>query len=227
MCGRLFQTTPSAEAARVFATKNPVPNVPPRYNGAPTQDILVVRFNPETGERSLDPLHWGLIPVWAKERKIGVSAINARAETIAEKPLFRDAFAKRRCVVPADGFYEWKEEAGGKQPYAVARTDGRQMPFAGLWERWRDPKSGEIVRSFTIVTTTANERLAALHERMPVILDEADIAKWLGEEPAAADDLKGLLRSYPAERLRLWAVDKRVNNVRNQDGDLIKPLNAA
>ena len=227
MCGRLFQITPPTETARAFGVSNPPPNVPPRYNGAPTQDILVVRFNPETRERTLDPLHWGLVPIWAKDRKVGFSAINARAETIDEKPLFRDAFAKRRCVVPADGFYEWKVTPDGKQPYAIARKDGKPMPFAGLWERWKDPTSGEILRSFTIVTTRANERLAELHERMPVILDEADIAKWLGEEPAAADDLKGLLRSYPAERLRLWPVDKRVNNVRNQDGDLIKPLNAA
>jgi putative SOS response-associated peptidase YedK len=227
MCGRLFQITPPAETARTFGTANPPPNVPPRYNGAPTQDILVVRFNPETGERSLDPLHWGLIPIWAKERKIGVSAINARAETIAGKPLFRDAFAKRRCIVPADGFYEWKAAADGKQPYAVALADGGQMPFAGLWERWRDSASGEIVRSFTIVTTRANERLAELHERMPVILEQRDIAKWLGEEPASVDDLKSLLRPYPAERVRLWPVDRRVNNVRNDDGELIRPLNPA
>ena len=227
MCGRLFQITPPAETAKAFGTANPPPNVPPRYNGAPTQDLLVVRFNPETGERSLDPLRWGLIPSWAKDRKIGVSAINARSETLAGKPLFRDAFKKRRCVVPADGFYEWKAGAGGKQPYAVARADGRPMPFAGLWERWRDPQSGEIVRSFTIVTTRANERLAELHERMPVILDEAAIAKWLGEAPTGADDLTSLLRPCPAERLRLWPVDPRVNNVRNEDGDLIKPLNPA
>ena len=136
MCGRLFQKTPSAEAARIFATKNPVPNVPPRYNGAPTQDILVVRFNPEIRERSLDVLHWGLIPIWAKDRKIEYSTINARCETVDTKPVFRDAFAKRRCIIPVDGFYEWKGPKGAKQPYAIAHKDGSLLPLAGLWDRW-------------------------------------------------------------------------------------------
>src|SRR5438477_11274422 len=150
---------------------------------APTQDILAVRFNPETKERALDMLRWGLVPYWAKDIKIGFSLINAKAETVAEKPAFREAFTKRRCIIPADGFYEWKKlDAKTKQPYAIVMKDRSVFGFAGLWERWKDKVSGEIVQSCAIVTTEPNEVCAPIHNRMPVILSPENYARWLGEE---------------------------------------------
>jgi putative SOS response-associated peptidase YedK len=225
MCGRLFQKTPAAEAARIFATANPVPNIPPRYNAAPTQDVLAVRFNPETGQRSLDLLHWGLIPIWAKDRSIASRLINARSEGIDKKPSFADAFRRRRCLVPADGFYEWKKDGKHREPFAVTMRDGGLFAFAGLWERWRG-EGGEIVRSFTIVTTAANDLLSPIHERMPVIVDPADYDRWLGAAPADEAELHALMKPFPAERMRVYPVDPAVGNVRNDDPHLIEPMAA-
>src|ERR1700733_11739745 len=185
MCGRFLNRTPAAETACIFGTKNALPNWPPRYNLAPTDGALAVRFNPETHERSLDVLRWGLIPFWSKDKKIGYSLINARAEGIDTKPSFREAFEQRRCLIPADGFYEWKKlDAKTKQPYAIMPIGEEPFAFAGLWERWKDPASGEIVRSCSIVTGEPNELVAPIHNRMPVILDRATRSAWLGETPA-------------------------------------------
>src|SRR6266478_1747221 len=157
MCGRFQASSSPAELARWFKTTGPAPNVQQRYNAAPTQDLPVVLRDRETGERRLEPLRWGLIPFWAKDAKIGFSTINAKAETVATTPAFRDAFKSRRCIVPADGFYEWKKlYAKTKQPYRFVMRDGSPMAFAGLWERWRDPASGETLRTFTIITTVPN-----------------------------------------------------------------------
>lgn len=221
MCGRYFLTRPPAALARLFRTVDPVPNHPARYNVAPTQDSLVVRRNPDTGARHLDLLRWGLVPIWAKDPSIGSRMINARAESLAEKPAFRDAYARRRCLVPIDGFYEWAEVPGQrrKQPYAVAMADGSPMALAGLWERWRAP-DGSILRSFTVVTCPANQRLARLHERMPVVLPESAWPLWLGE---AEGDPASVLVPMDGGAFRVWPVSTRVNAVREDDAGLLEP----
>ncbi len=223
MCGRFLNRTPVSETARIFRVKTPAPNYPPRYNIAPTQDVIAVRFNPETRERTLDALRWGLIPFWAKDPSIGSRLINARAESLAEKPAFRDAFLERRCLIPADGFYEWKKAGGAKTPYAIVPREG-PFAFAGLWERWKDPKSQEAVRSCTIVTGEPNRLVAPIHNRMPVILDESAWAVWLGEADASPAELQALLRPYPAERMRAYPIGTRVNNARSDEPSLIDPL---
>jgi putative SOS response-associated peptidase YedK len=222
VCGRAFQTTAPERLRAHYGTTNALANQPPRYNIAPTQSVPVVRFNPKTRERSLDLLRWGLVPFWAKDLAIGAKAINARAEDIAGKPMFREAYAQRRCLVPVDGFYEWRRSQSGKQPYAITLADDGLMTLAGLWERWKAP-GGEIVRSFTIVTTAANDTLRPLHDRMPVILDAADFPAWLGETDAAPAALAGLLRPYRADGVRYRAVSQAVNNVRNDDASLLEP----
>ncbi|WP_119459738.1 SOS response-associated peptidase [Rhodospirillaceae bacterium SYSU D60014] len=234
MCGRYTNALTWREIVRLYRITEPsaanAPNLEPRYNLAPTQSAPVVRHNPETGGRSLDMLRWGLVPHWAKDMSIGNKLINARAEGIDTKPSFRSAFAKRRCLVPAGGFYEWKKEGTKKQPYAIALKSGEPMSFAGLWENWQDPDSGEWIRTFTIVTTEANEFLAPLHNRMPVILHPTAHSLWLGETPAKPDTLKALLKLYPADEMQAWPVSTRVNNVRNEQADLwdrLDPVNPA
>lgn len=227
MCGRFGQHLTWRQINALYGlTDAPAPNAyRERWNAAPSQDLAVLRHNPETGARSADLLRWGLVPHWAKDPKIAFKTINARAETIASAASFRAAFAKgRRAVVPANGFYEWKAGPEGKQPYWITRADGVPLSLAALWEGWRDPDSGEWLRSFTIVTTEANELLAPLHTRMPVILDEADIPAWLGEAPATPEALQALLRPFPSERLTLWPVDRKVGNVRNEGPELIEPI---
>jgi putative SOS response-associated peptidase YedK len=227
MCGRFIISKFPDDIARWFGTTGPVPNSRARFNAAPTQDIAVVRFNPETKERTLDTLRWGLIPFWAKEAKVGYTMINAKAETVAEKPAYREAFKSRRCLIPADGFYEWKKlDAKTKQPYAFVMKDRSLFGFAGLWDRWTDKASGEIVRSFTIITTTPNEVCAPVHDRMPVIVDPTNYGKWLGEEPIDPVQLLMLLRSFPAEKMESFAVDPRVGNTRNDDAALLIPIAA-
>jgi putative SOS response-associated peptidase YedK len=224
MCGRFQASRSAEEIARWFKTTGPLPNTRERYNAAPTQSLLNVLRDPDTGERQLAVLRWGLIPFWAKDAKIAYSTINAMAETVATKPAFREAFKSRRCLVPADGFYEWKKlDAKNKQPYRFVLADESLMGFAGLWERWKDPASGETVRSFTIVTGAPNPLGEPIHDRMPVILDPADYARWLGEEPASRDELLGLLRPYPAERMRVHPIGPAIGNVKHEGPELIEP----
>lgn len=204
--------------ARLFRTVGPVPNHAASWNVAPRQDALVVRRHHETGERHLNLLTWGLVPAWTKELAAARRPINARAETVATSGMFRSAFAARRCIVPADAFYEWKVSAGAKQPYAVARGDGQPMAFAGLWEGWRAP-DGEVLRTFTIITTEANAVLAPIHARMPVVLEPADWPAWLGE---TSGDPAGLMRPAGEDVLRAWPVSTRVNNVRNDGPELLE-----
>lgn len=219
MCGRFVVTLPPDAIARLFRTHGPVPNLAATWNLAPTRDAPAIRLHPETRERRLDLLRWGLVPHWAKDPKAVRMMINARAETIASTPMFRDAYARRRCLVPADAFYEWQEpEPGRKQPWAIARADGQPMVFAGIWEGWRGA-DGTIIRSFAIVTTAANPTLRPLHERMPVILEEPDWPRWLGED---AGDPAPLLRPSDAE-LRTWRVGTAVNSVRNDSAALLEP----
>ena len=171
-------------------------------------------------------LRWGLIPYWYKDIKVGFANINAKAEGIENKPAFRKAFERRRCLVPVDNFYEWRKTATGKQPYALALADRGIMALAGLWENWHSP-AGEWVRSFAIVTTVPNQLCAEIHNRMPVILKPDAWPAWLGEEPADEPQLKALLAPYPADDMICWPVSARVGNVRNNDSSLIEPVAAA
>jgi putative SOS response-associated peptidase YedK len=219
MCGRYASFLPPELIARLFGTRNALPNLKPTWNMAPTMDAPVVRRHPETGERHLDALTWGFVPAFTKTLKEARRPVNARAETVATSEMFRHAFAKRRCIVPAAAFYEWQAGPAGKTPYAIARADGDPLAFAGIWEGWRSP-DGDILRTFAIVTTTANAQMSVLHERMPVILEAADRSVWLGEQPGHPANL---LRPSPEGLLRLWQVDKRVGNVRNDGPDLLAP----
>ena len=234
----MILATPVAEVQRLFGFPE-LPNLKPRWNVAPTQPVPAVRR--EEDGRHLVTLRWGLVPFWADDPSIGARLINARAETLAEKPSFRDAFRKRRCLVPADGFYEWKTEGKRKQGYAIRRRDRAPFAFAGLWERWNGPRSNspplngpegggpapaEPLETLTIVTTTANTVLKPLHDRMPVILDETNWDLWL--DPAAPLPLlEGLLKPAPDALLEAYPVGPRVNNVRNDDEDCASPLDDA
>jgi putative SOS response-associated peptidase YedK len=225
MCGRARLSSDVSEIKLVFGIPptRPTPNVPANWNAAPTEDLPVIRCDPKTGERRLDMLRWGLVPYWAKDIRIGVSTINAKAESIDTKPAFRDAFRRRRCLVPFDAFYEWDKRKGDRQPYAIALADRRLMALAGLWENWRAP-DGEWLRSFAIVTTAANDLVMPLHDRMPVILDPTAWPIWLGETPADLAARKALLHPYPAADMMMWPVSKRVGNVGNKDPALIEPV---
>jgi putative SOS response-associated peptidase YedK len=218
VCGRYVLASPGAVIAAHFRLAA-VPDYAPRYNVAPTQIALVVRETPE-GVREAAWLRWGLVPAWAKDPEIGGRMINARAEGLADKPAYRAAFRRRRCLVPADGFYEWRPVAGSrrKQPYFVRLASGTPLALAGLWEQWR-PSAGDAVQTFTIVTTTAHGALAALHERMPVIVAPADHDEWLSSPNPSA-----LLAAQADERLEIVPVATRVNSVANDDPTLIAPL---
>ncbi len=198
-----------------------VHNYPPRWNAAPSQELLVIRRNHATGEVALDPLRWGLIPHWCSDPKGGRKPINAKCETVRDLPTFREAYRRRRSIVPVDGFFEWKAIKGqkAKQPYAIAK-DGAPFGLAGLWENWKDAVSGEWVRTFAIITIDANGLVADIHGRMPVVLTPTDYARWLGEEPDPCD----LMRPYPAERMRLWPISTRMNKPENDDERIVEPV---
>jgi len=225
MCGRVRLSSDVSEIKLVFSIPphRPTPNVAASWNVAPTDPVPVVRYDTKAGERSLDVLRWGLVPFWAKDLKVGFSNINAKAEGIEGKPAFREAFQRRRCLIPVDNFYEWKKTATGKLPYAISLADRGLMALAGLWENWRSP-AGEWVRSFAIITTMPNELCAELHDRMPAILGLEVWPEWLGELPADAARLKALLAPYPSEDMVSWPVSARVGNVKNNDPSLIEPI---
>jgi putative SOS response-associated peptidase YedK len=194
------------------------------YNVAPQTFQPIVRLNSDTDEREIVMMRWGLIPVWSRNAKIGYSTINAKAETVATAPAFREAFKSRRCLIPADAFYEWQKiDAKTKQPFAIGMKDGSPYAFAGLWERWRDPATKEPLETFTVITTDANELLEAMHDRMPVILEPKDYDRWLqpGDPTRPPIDL---LRAFPADQMIAWKVDPRVGNVRNDDAGCIASL---
>ena len=193
----------------------------PRWNAAPTSKLPVVVS--KNGERTLTMMRWGLVPSWAKDIKIGYSTFNARAEGLATRPAFRAAWnSGRRCLVVADGYYEWRD--ADKQPFAVALGNRGPMTFAGLWDLWQPP-NGKTLKSFTIITTPANKRLATLHGRMPVLLAPNRWAAWLGETPATDSELKAMLKPYPGSAMAFWPVDRRVGNVKNDSPDLFTPAN--
>jgi putative SOS response-associated peptidase YedK len=226
MCGRVRLSSDVSEIKLVFSIPphRPTPNFAPSWNVAPTDQLPIIRFDP-AGERSLDLARWGLVPYWAKDIKVGFANINAKAEGIENRPAFREAFQRRRCLVPVDNFYEWKKTPTGKQPYAIALADRGLMAFAGLWENWRS-SAGEWVRSFAVVTCPPNELCAELHNRMPVVLGPEKWPAWLGEEPATQSRLHALLAPYPSEETACWAVSSRVGNVKNNDASLIEPIAA-
>jgi putative SOS response-associated peptidase YedK len=217
MCGRYASFLPAEAIRGIFRTVGAIPNAAPTWNLAPAQSGLVVRRHPETGDRHLDLLRWGLVPHFTKDLKAARRPINARSETAAGSGMFRGALGVRRCLVPADAFYEWKAMPDGKQPYAIARRDGLPLAFAGLWESWRSP-DGDRLRTYTILTTAANETMSALHERMPVILEAADWPVWLG---GTGGDPLALMRPAGADVLRLWPVSRAVNSVRNNGAELL------
>ncbi|HTI03179.1 MAG TPA: SOS response-associated peptidase [Acidisoma sp.] len=223
MCGRFASTLPPEFLETLFATAGEIPAVPPSWNITPGQEARVLRRHAESGERRIDALFWGLVPHFTKRLTGAPRPINARGETVAAAPLFRGAFARRRCLVPADLFYEWQVLPEGRQPYAVARADGEPLVLGGVWESWRMPDGG-IHRSFAIVTTEASADIARLHERMPLVLEPSDWPLWLGE---MAGDPALLLRPAPAGTLRAWPVSNRVNNARNNDASLATPATSA
>ena len=194
-------------------------NIAPNYNVAPTHDMPIVRMAKGGDGHELVKARWGLIPPWAKDTKMAYSTINARSETAASKPAFRDAFKKRRALVPADGFFEWRRDGKEKQPYLIRLKGGALFAFAGLWSTWRSPE-GDDITSYTIMTTEPNELCAQIHNRMPVILPRFNHERWLDPDEEGAD----LLKPFPADGMEAYPVDKRVGNVRNNDAELIEPL---
>jgi putative SOS response-associated peptidase YedK len=221
MCGRFTLSAPSEDIATIFGVED-VPELRARYNVAPTQMVAAVRVDAERAERELVQLRWGLVPAWARDESIGNKLINARGETLAEKASFKNAFKKRRCLVVADGFYEWQKAGTGKQPFHIQMKDGKPFGFAGLWERWT--RGHQPVETCTIVTTEPNELVAPIHRRMPVILAPSAWEAWLDPDNDDTDTLAGLLTAYPAGEMSAQAVSKAVNNPKNDDVMCIQPV---
>lgn len=222
MCGRFTQAQIAELDREVFKLLS-VPPLPARYNIAPSQDAAAVRESAKTGKRSVDLLRWGLIPYWAKDPSIGNRLINARGETLADKPAFKAAFAHRRCLIPADGFYEWQKAGRGKQPHYIRRADGGMFAFAGLWERWSDEASRPI-QTFTIITTQPNTLLEPIHNRMPVILPEARYDQWLDPGNHDIDALQALLEPFPASAMDAYPVSTYVNSPHNEGPECVRPV---
>lgn len=220
MCGRYLLRTPAEILAQLFGIDEVAP-LEPRFNAAPTQTMPVVRVGADS-RRHLDRLRWGLVPSWSKDASGAARMINARGETVAEKPAFRSAFRRRRCLVPADGFYEWKKVGSAKQPVLIRARSGGPLVLAGLWESWA-PATGEPWETFTIVTTEANRVLREVHDRMPVVLAPEDFSLWLDPEVREPEALVPLLVPAPSERFEWVPVSRRVNNVRNDDPGCAEP----
>ena len=222
MCGRftLF------EADKILSKEFGVSGFPaqsPRYNIAPSQPVAAVRAAPAGTGRELALLRWGLIPSWSKDPAIGNRLINARAETVREKPSFQNAFRRHRCLIPTNGFYEWQRQERGKQPYFVRMRDERLFAFAGLWDRWENQEE-VVIETCTILTTAANAVLAPIHDRMPVILPSTEYGRWLGPSLQDADSLEALLMPFPAENMISYPVSSRVNSPAVDDEGCIDAL---
>ncbi|MBM4180081.1 MAG: SOS response-associated peptidase [Betaproteobacteria bacterium] len=218
MCGRYAFLSPPAEVAAHFGLAECAEYLP-RFNIPPGTDIPVIRLSPE-GKRVLHRLRWGLVPHWAKDPAIGAKLNNARAEGVREKPSFRDAFRRRRCLIPASGFYEWHTEGRVKQPWYFSLKSGEPLAMGGLWESWRAP-DGVILRTCAVITTEPNQLMAPVHDRMPVLIDREHWRDWLAAPPEA---VTGLLAPPPAEIMRAWRVDRRVSRVAEDDAGLIEAL---
>jgi putative SOS response-associated peptidase YedK len=222
MCGRFTQERPASELAEIFAAEPLVDDPGPRFNVAPTDEVLVVVQREE--RRAITAYRWGLVPHWSTDIKGGSRMFNARAETVTTSPAFRDAFKRRRCLVPAESFYEWKREGSVRQPYRVMREDGRPLALAGLWAGWKDPSNEQVRRTCTIVTTTPNAAMADLHDRMPVIVPESAWDRWLHPTLAQPGELLAILEPTDEIALRIYAVNRDVNDVRRDGPALIEPL---
>lgn len=217
MCGRFSLTTQEDQIERLFNVEVDRKMYVPRYNGAPTQNFGVITSDEPS---KLSFLRWGLVPTWAKDPRDAARMINARAETVREKPAFRNAFVHRRCLIPADGFFEWKKSGGSKQAWRIVMANGLTFAFAGIWEEWKDAE-GRPLRTFSILTTSANELMKDIHDRMPVILPFSAYEPYLN---APADKVAGLLLPYPAGEMTAFPVSALVNSPRNDSPDVIKPI---
>ena len=225
MCGRYSLKTPADTLAKHFRLAK-APSLSSRFNIAPSQPIAIVRIHVPQENRECVMVRWGLIPSWAKDPSIGNKMINARAETISEKPAFREALARSRCLVPADGYYEWQRQGRmgqRKQPFYIRIRDGRPFAFAGLWERWVEP-DGKVIATCAILTTEPNKSLKEIHERMPVILGPKDYDQWLDPYIRQAALLQSLFRPYPQEEMTAYPVSLRVNDPNHDDAGCIEPL---
>jgi putative SOS response-associated peptidase YedK len=220
MCGRLSQATSAEKAQRILDIINSL-DMEARYNIAPSQSIAAVRQDSNHNNKWAI-LHWGLIPFWAKEKKIGYKMINAKAETLGQKPAFRNAYKNHRCIIPADGFYEWKKIAGAKQPYYIRNKTEEPLMFAGLWERWKG--EGEEIESCTIITTPANDLIKPLHDRMPAIITKEMWNKWLDPEITDVSQFQVMLAPYPSKQLTAYAVSRMVNTPANDSPECIEPV---
>jgi len=226
MCGRITQKSSPNRLGLGLTTVNlvePLCSLPPKYNGAPGQEHWVIRQNPNTGERTLDRLSWGLIPYWCKDVRGGRKPINAKGETVASLPSFRDAYRRRRCLLPVDNFFEWKAIKGAraKQPYAIAMQSRAPFAVAGIWENWQKPGGDEWVPSFAVITTTANELVQDIHDRMPVIIPKDAYDRWLS---AIEPDPRDLLVPFPADLMTMWPISTRVNKADNDDPGILEPF---
>jgi putative SOS response-associated peptidase YedK len=222
MCGRFTLTLDPSQVQDAFEGFTFPDQFAPRFNIAPTQPILAI---PNDGKNAADFFLWGLIPSWAKDPSIANKLINARGETIAEKPSFRGSFKYKRCLIITDGFYEWKATPGEKTktPYYIHMKDRKPFAFAGLWDEWNSPDGGAL-RTCTITTTTPNELMSTLHNRMPVILNQKDYADWLDTAPRTPDSLLGLIKPFPADNMSAYPVSTMVNTPNNDRAELVVPL---
>jgi putative SOS response-associated peptidase YedK len=219
MCGRFVILDPEKIMRKYNLEKKPAFTFTARYNIAPSQDVPIVLRDTAT---RLELMKWGLIPFWAKDPEIGIRLINARAETLAEKPSFRTSLKSKRCLIPSSGFYEWKEVSGRKMPYLIKVKDTPLFSFAGLYDIWLDEQKQEV-KTFTIITTAANTFLNSIHNRMPVILNEQNENIWL-DKSADMTRLTAMLTPYPAELMEAYSVSPAVNNIKNDSAELIKPI---
>jgi putative SOS response-associated peptidase YedK len=222
MCGRITQKSNLKALGLGLTLIEPLTPAPPRYNGAPGQEHWVIRQNRQTGERTLDRLWWGLIPHWVKKETGGRKPINAKAETVASLPYFRDAYKHRRCLVPIDNFFEWKAIKGSpKQPYAVGMKSGEPFALAGIWENWKAPGTEDWLRTFAVITTDANKLIGKIHDRMPVIIPPIAYDRWLSTlEP----DPRDLLVPYRSEPMKIWPISTQVNKPQNDDAAILEPV---
>jgi len=221
MCGRIVLKAPASQVAAQFELLE-TPDLDARYNIAPTQPVLVVRRDP-AGVRRGDLLQWGLIPPWSPDPRAGAKMFNARSETVTDKPAFAEAFAERRCLIPVDGFYEWRNIGGRKQPHYFSASNERLLALAGLWARWEFP-GGKVIESCSILTTAANQFMRRFHHRMPVILSDADCEPWLATPTGRATYLISMLAPAGESVLRQWPVSAAVGKVANDHPDLIVPV---
>jgi putative SOS response-associated peptidase YedK len=221
MCGRFAQQRPASELAEIFAAEPLAEDLGPRFNVAPTDEAFVVVQREE--RRAITAYRWGLIPHWADSAKVGSRMFNARAETLTSSPAFRDPFQRKRCLVPVDGFYEWKRQGTVRQPFLIGREDGLPLTLAGLWSGWRDPATERVIRTFTIVTSGPNDQMVELHDRMPVVVPEDIWALWL--DPATdPSELQAILQPSDELPLLIRPVSRLVNDVRNDGPELIEPV---